>query len=727
MPVDPKQPKMLNCFHIFCEHCIQRLVVQDRQGQLSLACPTCRRSTLLPQGTSVSGLQSAFHVHHLFEIKDALEKVKEPKKVQCEKCTKVSRVAISFCRDCGQFICARCSEIHADWGEFASHEVLSMDQIQGDASKHVPLKKVTHFCLKHKDQQLRLYCETCDDLICHDCTVKLHQGHRYDLISDSIEGHKADIVASLQPMKKNVGVVDVKIKQLDARCAEITNRRDLVAANIHKEVQGFIEILKAREAELVNEVEQVVQGKLKNLAAQRDEMENIQARVGSCLSFVSECLQVGSEGEIMKMKKRVVGQVNTTTAEFNVDTLAPCEDANFEFVVAPNFADACHQVGDVYVPAAVPKKCYATGKGLEVAVVNEKATACVYTLDQHEENLNCSIVEEIVVEITSKGDTVTDKSSVKRIKDYQYEISYQPTHIGKHQLHIKIVGEHIKGSPFTVAVRDPIRKLGTPIMTIKGVKRPWGVAVNKKGEIIIAECDAHCVSVYSRTGEILRSFGSSGQGEGHFSFPRGVAVDDDGNILVADSGNHRIQRFTAAGEFITSVGNLGKKELQFNLPSGIAIHPVSKRVYVSESLNHRVQVLHPDLTSHSMFGSKGVSKGHFSFPRGLAFDIAHNLYVGEDSDAQIQIFTANGDHLRWLGNKKLNNPNDIGIDTNNTVYVCDTYNHQICIFDFNGKLLHSFGSNGAAPGQFDHPRGIAIDENGLIYVSDYHNDRVQIF
>ena len=83
---DLKNPKLLQCFHVYCKDCLLRLVVQDQQGQLSLSCPTCRQSTVLPQATGVSGLQSAFHVHHLLEIKDALEKMKEPQKVKCDKC-----------------------------------------------------------------------------------------------------------------------------------------------------------------------------------------------------------------------------------------------------------------------------------------------------------------------------------------------------------------------------------------------------------------------------------------------------------------------------------------------------------------------------------------------------------------------------------------------------------------------------------------------------------------
>jgi tripartite motif-containing protein 2/3/tripartite motif-containing protein 71 len=267
-------------------------------------------------------------------------------------------------------------------------------------------------------------------------------------------------------------------------------------------------------------------------------------------------------------------------------------------------------------------------------------------------------------------------------------------------------------------------------MTITGLKQPWGVTVNKKGEIIIVEYGAHRVSVYSQAGEKLRSFGSYGSGEGQFECPRGVAVDNNDNILVADADNHRIQKFSADGQFITAVGSCGINPLQFRYPTGIAIHPINKRVYVSDSSNRRVQILNSDLTAHSMFGSEGSDKGQLYRPRGIAFDSKMNVYIGEErKNTHIQVFTADGERLRWLGDTKLNCPHDVCIDSkfNDIAYVCDTDNHQIYIFHSSGTLLHSFGIQGTSPGQFSSPRGITIDKNRLLYVSDYSNGRVQVF
>ena len=115
-------------------------------------------------------------------------------------------------------------------------------------------------------------------------------------------------------------------------------------------------------------------------------------------------------------------------------------------------------------------------------------------------------------------------------------------------------------------------------------------------------------------------------------------------------------------------------------------------------------------------------------PRGMAFDRSAQIYVSQSfPNSRIQVLTERGDHLQWLGDKELNCPFDVSIDSNNTVYVCDTNNHQICVFDCNGKLLCSFGAEGRQPGQFSFPSGLAVDKNAMIYVSDTYNDRVQIF
>ena len=624
-----KDPKLLQCFHVYCKDCLQRLVITDRQGQLSLRCPTYRQSTLLPPATSVSDLQPAFHIHHLFEIQDALEKVKEPQKVMCGKCKKAKQAATSYCRDCGEFICAMCTTIHSNWDDFAGHEVVALEQLESKMKELDALKKVTFYCSLHKGKELEIYCETCEELICHNCTVTKHcrPEHKYSLVDDTFEQHKAEIATSLEPIEKQIGIVNKALEELGQQSTKVDDQRGTTKIEIAQLFRQIYDVLEARKADLDSQVDQLANQKLKNLAAQKDEVETVQTQLASCLSFVRESLRTGSQGEVMKMKKTVMKQIKEMTDNFKPDMLPPCEHANVRFNISPELLKACRQFGRVFLQDISPEKCYATGKGLEVAEPGEKATAVLHAVDRKEKAYSTP-VETLTYELVSESTGEKINCSVKKTEARsQYKISYQATSRGRHQLHIKVEGEHIKGSPFTVLVKLPVKKLGTPIKTIIGLKKPWGVAVHQKGEIMVTERSGGCISIFGPTGEKLRSFGSRGSGPGQFNEPESVAVDDDGNILMADSRNHRIQKFTSDNKYITSVGSHGSNPLQFLFPGSVSISPITKKIAISDWNNHRVQILNPDLTFHSSIGSESSGNGQFNGPHDTAFDSAGNLYV----------------------------------------------------------------------------------------------------
>ena len=721
---DYKDPKLLQCFHVYCKECLERLVLRDQQG-LSLRCPSCRRSTLLPPN-NISGLQPAFHVHHLFEIRDALvkvKKVKSPQKIQCEKCSEND--ATNFCRDCGQFICSACSKIHQTWAELSTHEVISLDRLEGDVTQLVPPTKKVTYCSKHPTKESDLYCETCEELICRDCIVRVHRDHQYDLITDVYPKHKNVITDHLQPVKQQLGVVNEAIENLDTRRQQISDQRMAIEANIHKIIRRLQEALEERKTELIGQLNQLTQQKMKSLAAQRDGFELVQTQLSSCLDFVSESLRTGSQAEILAAKKPVVQQIEEMTAEFKPELLVPAEQADLKFTANAELTLACSHFGKVYACPISPDKCHATGKGLEAATVGELATATVHAVNAEGQECEEPLVD-IACELVSCRDATSVKCSVKKREGNQYEVCYQPTGRGRHQLHIKVESQHIRGSPFAVFA---VRKLGTPVRTIN-VNKPRGVAVDERGQIVVAECGGECVSIFSARGEKIRTFGVKGSAPGQFTGPSGVAIDCDGNLLVGDE--RCIQKFSPQGDFLMSVGTKGSKPLQFSSAMDISINPKNKRIYVCDHQNHRVQILNSDFTFSSSFGSCGSDNGQFNYPWGVTTHSSGCVYVADTGNNCVKVFTEEGQFLRKFGKRgrgdgELNGPIIVTIDSDDTVYVTDSSNNRVSMFTCQGQFLGSFGSHGTAPGQFTGPRGIAVDRDGLVYVSDWLNNRVQIF
>ena len=623
--------------------------------------------------------------------------------------------------------------MHSEWDELSKHEVVSIEQIQNDVKQLVPPKKATLNCALHEGKELELYCETCEELICLRCTIKKHcrPEHKYDLVSDTFEKHKAEITSSLEPVEKLLVSTKNALKQLDVPLQELDDQEAAVEASIRKRIKQLHELLKARQTELIDQLKQMAQTKRKNLETQKDELETIHTRLDNILSFVNDSLRTGSQGEVVKIKKTVTKQIKEVTDNFKPDKLPPCELANINFATLPDGVNAGKEppVGEVYTQKVSPEKCHVTGKGMEIAKPGERATVVVHGVDHKgkaypliPESLTC----ELVSEITGKKIDV----SIKKVKADQFEVCYQPASLGRHHLHIKVEGDHIKGSPFLVTVKLPVKKLGAPIKTIGGLNNPKGVAVNQKGDIIVANSDDNCIWIFNPTGEKKLSFGSQGSGHRQFKHPWGVAVDDDMNLLVTDECNQRIQKFTSDGKFLVAVGKKGTNNLEFDHPLGIAIHPLNKKVYVVDGDNHRLQILNPDLTFSSSFGSRGSDNGQFRDPWDVAFDSTGNVYVSDDLNHRVQVFTAKGEFLRKLTEKNGSNgdlsyPTGIAIDSNNVVYV--TSNHRISLFTCEGQFLTSFGTHGSALGQFDTPRGIAVNDSGIVYVSDTGNNRLQLF
>ena len=715
-------PKLLQCFHVFCENCLNPLARQTPQGQV-VECPNCRQPTSLPQN-GVPGLQGAFLIHHLFDIQDILKKVSSPAKSKCDKCE--TREPCCYCRTCG-FICDSCKKPHLEWKEFSSHEIISLDQLTGDVTNLVPPVKKVLQCSKHPDKHLDLFCETCEEMICRDCIIQVHRDHQYDLVRDAFPKHKDVIVASLQPVEQQLASVNKALEGLDTRCGQITAQRQTIETDIKRNIHQIHEALEARQEELITQLDQMTRQKMKSLAAQRDQLELVATRLKSCRDFLQESLRTGSQEEILDMKKPFVQQVKEMTAEFKPETLVPEEQADLKFTSSQTeLTRAFQQFWKVHDSFQVcPEKCRAEGSGLQVVMVGEAATATVCVVDQ--EGRKCQRPVEVSCELVSSDRSSRVRGEVERVRDEQYQISYRPERRGRHQLHIRVEDTHISGSPFTTAVITT-----TPTNIITGIKGPWGVAVNERGQIVVAERTGHCISIFNGSREKVRSFGSNGSGPGLLSNPHGVALTATGDILVCDCCNHRIQLFSPEGKSLKCVGTKGNGHLQFLYPEGIAVHPHSNKIYVTDNNNHRVQILNANLTFSSTFGSHGSDNGQFNSPRSICFDNTGNVYVADHSNHRVQVFTAGGEYIRQFGKKgggegELYHPQGIAIDSSDIVYVSDCGNHRISLFTRDGHFLRSFGTNGEGPGQFNAPTDIAVDKDGKIYVAEKNNNRVQVF
>ena len=212
--------------------------------------------------------------------------------------------------------------------------------------------------------------------------------------------------------------------------------------------------------------------------------------------------------------------------------------------------------------------------------------------------------------------------------------------------------------------------------------------------------------------------------------PYGMAVDSKNNLYVADQKVGAIFIFNTETREADLIKN--KSHAHFVRIIGLAMDDAD-RLFVSDpGLNH-VLVFDANHTATDVI-TEGMAE-----PGGLAIDRENRLlYVADIKLDQVLVYDADSLKLmRKIGttghNHELTTPGDfakpsgLAVDADGNLYVCDTLNDRIEVFDADGKFISTYGKNGDGPGYFARPKGVAIDSDGHIWVAAGMQDRVQVF
>ena len=225
----------------------------------------------------------------------------------------------------------------------------------------------------------------------------------------------------------------------------------------------------------------------------------------------------------------------------------------------------------------------------------------------------------------------------------------------------------------------------------------------------------------------LIQFGSKGNEDGQFDFPRCVAINSQGEIIVCDRANHRIQIFNRDGEFVRKFGTEVKENVQFNQPFGVSVDQRNDQIIVSDTHNHRIQIFDAEGQFIKKFGSMGNRDGQIEYPVAAIVDSNGNYFITDFGNHGIQVFDSTGQFIRKFGtegdgNGQLNNPIGIGLLSNGNVVVSDCGNKRISIFDSLGNFIKII-----AAGEINKPFQLFIDSNDNILVADYEKERIAIY
>ena len=263
----------------------------------------------------------------------------------------------------------------------------------------------------------------------------------------------------------------------------------------------------------------------------------------------------------------------------------------------------------------------------------------------------------------------------------------------------------------------------------KALFRPFTIATDGQGRLLVVDTSTRAVHLLDparNKHEVLL-----GPARQRFRSPIGVDADASGNIYVSDSFLGKIFVFDKNGRFRYFLGDI-RGEGFFKRPTGLAVERAANRLYLTDTLRHKVYVLDPQGKIEREWGKRGSGPGEFNFPTAVAV-AAGRVFVLDAMNFRVQVFTPTGDYLASFGSPANEpggffRPKGLAIDAQNElVFVVDAMFEVVQAFTFDGRLVMAFGHPGSGPGEFRLPAGIWIQPDGSILVADSYNRRIQIF
>lgn len=259
---------------------------------------------------------------------------------------------------------------------------------------------------------------------------------------------------------------------------------------------------------------------------------------------------------------------------------------------------------------------------------------------------------------------------------------------------------------------------------------PYGMAVNSKGNLYVADQKVGGIFIFNTETKETAIIGNGH--EANFGLINAVAIDDDDRLFVTDGKLHRVLVFDKNNKVVDLI-----KDGLID-PVGIAIDTENRQLYVVDTQADQVVVYDADtLKEKRRIGTGGkqhtlTTPGDFALPSFVAVDKEGNVYVTDTLNFRVEIFDADGNFISQFGKHCdspgcFARPKGLATDSDGHIWVADTGLDLLQAFNREGQLLGYVGQHGKLLGQFSELVGVYIDKNNRIFTSEQYPGRVQMF
>ncbi|KAK2842560.1 hypothetical protein Q5P01_012760 [Channa striata] len=305
-----REPKLLPCLHSFCKKCLpapsRNLAMTEPPNSRAhgaskplnvIRCPVCRQECM-----EMDVMENVF-------VKDSAEAPSSTveRTVQfCMTCDDNTEAA-AFCVDCVEYLCATCVEAHQRVKFTKDHTIREKTEVSQEGCGVSTQRPV--FCDIHKQEPLKLFCETCDLLTCRDCQLVKHKDHNYQFLEDAYNNHKKHMESLTHQLQEKKKLIEDVSNSINNGLVQVAENRTSVHNEIKKSICSLILEINKKGKMLVNQLEAVTKDYESVLRKQQEDIGYLSRHLDHVISFTKWATARNGGTALLYCKRLILFQI----------------------------------------------------------------------------------------------------------------------------------------------------------------------------------------------------------------------------------------------------------------------------------------------------------------------------------------------------------------------------------------------------------------------------------
>ena len=294
-------PKVLPCCHTFCLECLKKTATSEKtKGQVT--CPQCSQPHQIPAGGLPEFLTDFIAIDEVEAVR--LQSGDRTGATTCGECEQLGPVTC-FCTECHYFLCAECEQLHKKVKAYRSHIVVPREEVHPAALQRCRV----HYCSVHNAEVLKLYCETCEKLVCRDCTLVEHRQHNYTFVQDARKQIESEMKSLQTHAQANLTPLNKNLREIRKIETAVIGHPHVLKADINLFFDNLVTSIEARRSALLKEAGEVCQKDLKQVMADREFHDTTIAHTHAVLALTDKALRCADDSEMIATALQVISQL----------------------------------------------------------------------------------------------------------------------------------------------------------------------------------------------------------------------------------------------------------------------------------------------------------------------------------------------------------------------------------------------------------------------------------